>query len=142
MCVQFWEMCRTSPNYTNPQVFGSHRLYNVFIHFHMQVRLTNPQMHLNTSPTCLAGPRGRKIGFRDPGLEVCGWFHRSSCLACNTSADTAASILRLLKDAATDNVADCRATAHVASCCKGCRCELEAGCSISCGPLNHIFRAP
>ena len=26
-----------------------------------------PQMHSNTSPTYFEGPRGQKIGFRDPG---------------------------------------------------------------------------
>jgi len=31
------------------------------------------QMHLNTSPTGFGGPRGRKIGFRDPGPENKVW---------------------------------------------------------------------
>jgi len=30
------------------------------------------QMHLNTSPTCFEGTRGRKIRFRDPGTKI--WF--------------------------------------------------------------------
>ena len=37
---------------------------------HVSLMHKPPQMHLNTSPTCLEGPRARKIRFTDPGPET------------------------------------------------------------------------
>jgi len=60
---------KTTPrNHRSLKIFGSYRLYNGFAHFLMQARCKqNGQAHLNTSPTCFAGPLDRKTGFRDPG---------------------------------------------------------------------------
>ena len=53
------------PIVENPQMFGSHRLYNDFTYFHMQIPCNKtPLMDLNTSVSCFEGPRHPCIVFR------------------------------------------------------------------------------
>ena len=75
--VRFSEMCSprragqgTSKNYENP---GNLRLIEcplVYPFAHQNSMKRPPQMHLNSSPTCFEGPRGRKIRFRSSARNL------------------------------------------------------------------------
>ena len=61
MCCPRRARKRTSKNIENPKIFGFHRLYNGFTHFHMQIRCKKQPRCISTRPRpVLKGPGAGK----------------------------------------------------------------------------------